>query len=674
VNDKIDSQNSQPEEAASPSFAEQMGQPQANETKEPPAAMKGQSTAAYVSDGKKPIDAIIHNCRKSFIFVVIATVVIDLMGLIPMLFMMNVMDKVMTSRSVITLLSLIAVIMGLYLFWSALEWLRGRMMVRLSLRMDWDLSADIFDASFRRYVGRRNINIQQLLGDLTTLRQFMTGKGLFVLIDAPMAIVFIIVGGLFHPFLAVFAIVASIVMLITAYISQKMTTPGLKAANDSSAEAARVANASLAHAEATLALGMMGSVRQRWYNEHHKHLKHQVNASEAAGMTGAFSDFFNKSLSSLQMGLGTLLAIEGLITGGMVMAASMLISRAVNPITKLIAGWKDIIGARQAYERINALLIDDVKRQSRMQLPPVAGSLSVQKVAAVPPGHNKAVLFDIDFSVAPGQAVAIVGPSAAGKTCLVRLLIGVWKPAKGSVRLDGVEISDWDHDEFGPQIGYVPQEIGFFEGTVAENIARLGDIDPQKVVQATKLIGMHETILTFPKGYDTELGETGFALSGGQRQRLAICRALYGMPKFVVMDEPNANLDEVGESALVQAVSYLKSQGSTVIITTHRPRLIGAVDNLLVLRNGAQVGFGPADDMINAVRNLQVVAQNNGEPKDATQDAQMKEATNDAPVGDAPVTPPNLSTDENINTSVTPQVDEPQSIAPKRESDTGEDK
>ena len=647
MNDKINPEQTTAQSDSPEGFSAQ----QKTAEQDQAGSLNGRSTAAYMTDGKKPIDAIIHNCRKSFYFVVIATVIIDFLAMVPMLFMMNVMDKVMTSRSVITLISLTVVILGMYLFWSALEWIRTRMMVRLSLRMDWDLSADIFDASFRRFVGRKNINIQQLLGDVTILRQFMTGKGLFTVIDAPFAIVFIVIGGLFHPFLAIFAFTASVIMVITAYFSQKMTTPGLKAANDSSTEAARVANASLAHAEATLALGMMGAVRQRWYNEHHKHLKHQVNASEAAGMTGAFSDFFQKSLSSLQMMIGTLLAIEGLITGGMVMAASMLISMAVNPITKLIGSWKEIVAARQAYDRINALLSDDVRRQSRMQLPPVAGSLVVEKVAAVPPGHNKAVLLDIDFKVSPGQAIAIVGPSAAGKTSLVRLLVGVWKPAKGSVRLDGVEISEWDHDEFGPQIGYVPQEIGFFEGTVAENIARLGEIDPQKVVQATKLIGMHETILSFPKGYDTELGETGFALSGGQRQRLAICRALYGMPKFVVMDEPNANLDEVGESALVQAVAYLKSQGCTVIITTHRPRLIGAVDNLLVLRNGTQVGFGPADDMINAVRNLQVVAQQGGEAKPASEDAVVKEGTNDAPIADAQAPVPETSSEPDIQVS-----------------------
>ncbi len=618
------------EQSAQEGFDTQQDQAAAQDEAAP---MKGMANEDYVKDGRKPINSIIHNCRRSFYFVIISTIIIDAMYLVPMLFMMVVMDKVMTSRSVVTLISVTLVVVGIYLFWSALEWIRTRMMVRLSLRLDWDLSADIFDASFRRFVGRKNINVQQLLGDLATLRQFMTGRGLFTLIDAPFAIVFIIVGGIFHPYLAIFAVVASIIMMVTGYITQKMTAPGLKAANDANAEASRVASASLMHSESTLALGMMGAIRQRWYNEHHKYLKHQVNASEAAGMTTAFSDFFQKAMGSLQMMVGTLLAIEGLITGGMIMAASMLIQRAVSPIGKLIGSWKEIVTAHQAYERINALLIDDVRRQSRMQLPPVTGRLIVEKAAAVPPGHNKAVLFDIDFKVEPGQAVAIVGPSAAGKTSLVRMLVGIWKPAKGSVRLDGVEISDWNHDEFGPQIGYVSQEIGLFEGTVAENIARLGDIDPIKVVEATKLMGMHEIILGFPKGYDTVLGDTGFALSGGQRQRLVICRALYGMPKYVVMDEPNANLDEVGESALVQAVNHLKSQGSTVIITTHRPRLIGAVDNLLVLRNGAQVGFGPADDMINAVRNLQVVSQggDKGTQADA-EDAVVKEGTHDQPI------------------------------------------
>jgi PrtD family type I secretion system ABC transporter len=425
-------------------------------------------------------------------------------------------------------------------------------------------------------------------------------------------------------------------MVAAGYFTQKITTPILKVANDANTEAARVASNSLRHAESTLALGMMGAIRQKWYNQHHKYLQNQVNASEATGLMGGFSGFLQKALPSLQMALGAFLAMQGLITVGMVMAASMLISKSVAPIQKLISNWKELVAAKQSYDRLNELLQEDSKREMQMALPPVIGKLEVSKAAAVPPGHNKPVLMGIDFKVEPGQAVAIVGPSAAGKTCLARLLVGIWKPVQGSVRLDGVELSEWNPDEFGPQIGYVPQEIEFFEGTVAENIARLGEIDAEKVVQAAKLIGMHEIILSFPKGYDTELGETGFALSGGQRQRLAIARAFYGMPKYIVMDEPNANLDEVGESALVQAVGFLKTQGSAIVMTTHRPRLVSVVDSLLVLRNGQQVGFGPAEDMINAVRNLQVVSPSEGgvDAGDASiepLDAEAKEGTNDAP-------------------------------------------
>jgi len=289
--------------------------------------------------------------------------------------------------------------------------------------------------------------------------------------------------------------------------------------------------------------------------------------------------------------------------------ASMLIGKAVAPVQKLIASWKDIVAARQAYERLTELMQHDAgHRAPRMALPPPTGRLVVSAASALPPGSDKPVLTDIQFALEPGQVLAIVGPSAAGKTSLVKLLLGVWRPSQGSVRLDGVELSDWSHDEVGPLIGYVPQEIDFHEGTVAENIARLGEVRAEQVVAATQAIHMHETILTFPKGYDTPLGDTGFTPSGGQRQRLAIARALYGMPRYVVMDEPNSNLDEQGEQALMDAVQALKSAGSTVILTTHRPRLIGLVDRMLLLRDGRQVAFGDAQEIMQALRKLQVVA------------------------------------------------------------------
>jgi ATP-binding cassette subfamily C exporter for protease/lipase/ATP-binding cassette subfamily C protein EexD len=475
------------------------------------------------------------------------------------------------------------------------------------MRIDWDLGADVFDASFRRHVSRRNVNVHQLLGDLMSMRQFLTGQPLLALLDAPFAVIFIIVGALFHPYLAVFVLISTILILMTAYATQKVSAPVLKAANDENAEASRVAANSLRQAEATLALGMMGAIRKRWYDRHRKFLELQANASEATGLLGGVSGFLSKSLPSLQMALGAWLAIEGLITGGMVIAASMLISKSMSPIQRLVTSWKDIVTVRQAYDRLNALLEDDNKTAQRMQLPAPTGLLEVSAATAVPPGTANPVISDVTFSVRPGEAVGIVGPSASGKTCLTRMLVGVWRPVRGSVRLDGVDLSDWNHDEVGPYIGYVPQEIEFFEGTVADNIARLGKVDPDKVVEAAKRIGMHEVILSFPQGYDTRLGEAGFALSGGQRQRLAIARALYGSPPYIVMDEPNANLDEIGENALIDAIATLKSQGASVIITTHRPRLIAVADKLLVLRAGRQVGYGPTREMISAVRNLQVV-------------------------------------------------------------------
>ncbi len=578
--------------------------------------MSASPSAPVIPPSQAPVRKLLIECRRAFWAAFAMTFVIDMLSITPLLYMMSAYDRVLSSRSGVTLVSLTLVVIAFYIFWSALEWIRARLMVRLSLRIDWDLAANVFDASFRRYVGRKNVNVHQLLGDLQSLRQFLTGQPVLSLMDAPFSIVFIIIGAIFHPFLAIFATVASVLMVAVSYFTLRVTSPILKESNNANTEASRVAAISLRQAETTMALGMLGGVRNRWYSQHRQFLTNQVNASEATGLMGGVSGFLQKALPSLQMALGVWLAMENLITGGMVMVASMLISKSVAPIQKLIGNWKDIVAARQAYDRLNVLLYEDIGNTNKMKLPPPEGRLEVVNAAAVPPAHDKAVLLDINFSLKPGQVLAVVGPSAAGKSSLVKLLLGVWTPARGSVRLDGVEISDWSHDEVGPLVGYVPQEIEFFEGTIAENIARLGEVDPQKVVHAAKLIDMHDTILTLPKGYDTMLGETGYALSGGQRQRLAIARAVYGMPKYVVMDEPNSNLDEPGENALIQTVQALKENGSTVIITTHRPRLVSIVEMMLVLRSGKQVAFGPSKEMLEAVRKLQVVQSEEGQPND----------------------------------------------------------
>jgi PrtD family type I secretion system ABC transporter len=437
------------------------------------------------------------------------------------------------------------------------------------------------------------------------LRQFFTGAPLLALIKAPWAVVFVAIGWLFHPYLAIFAAVASALILFFTYMTLKVSGPILRESQQAKSQANRVAADSLRHAETTLAMGMLGAVRDRWYQQHSQFLTKQVYASEASGLMGGFTGFISRAMPSLQIGLGVYLAMQGLITGGMIIVSSMLVSKAMGPFNDLLTHWRSIATARQAYDRVNALLLDDEVFQSQMQLPLPKGELVVSDLVGLPPGAKRPVLAGINFSLDAGQVMAVVGPSAAGKSSLVKLLLGLWAPSAGSVRLDGVELCDWSHDEVGPHVGYVPQEIEFFEGTVAENIARLGPVDSEKVVQAAELIGMHSTILGFPDGYDTPLGDSGFALSGGQRQRLAIARAVYGAPKYVVMDEPNSNLDDAGEAALVQTINKLKEMGTTVVLTTHRPRLVGAVDMMLVLQAGQQVAFGPAKSILDAVRQQQ---------------------------------------------------------------------
>ena len=595
------------------------------------AAFSG--AAALLDRGAKqsPLGKLLGQCKQTFVFMVVLTYVLEALSLAPMVYMLNVYDRVLSSRSGVTLVSLTTVIMGVYVFWMAVEWIRQRLMVRLSLRIDWDLGPDVFDASFRRYALRKNVDVHQMLGDLMNIRQFLTGAPVLAIIQAPFMVVFVVIGGLFHPYLAIFSAVASLLMLVMTYLTLKVSGPILREAEQAKSDANRVAADSLRQAETTLAMGMLGAVRDRWYGEHSQFLTKQVYASEASGLMGGFTGILTKAMPSLQIALGVFLAMENLITGGMVIVASMLISKSMAPMNSLLSNWRQIATARQAYDRVNALLQDDEVAVEHMRLPVPKGSLAVAELVGVPPGAKQPVLAGINFALAPGQVLAIVGPSAAGKSSLVKLLLGLWKPAAGSVRLDGVELSEWSHDEVGPLVGYVPQEIEFFEGTVAENIARLGTVDSDKVVQAAELIGMHAAILGFPQGYDTPLGATGFALSGGQRQRIAIARAVYGAPKYIVMDEPNSNLDDAGEGALVKAIEQLKAMGSTVVITTHRPRLVGVVDSMLVLQAGKQVAFGPAKGVLDAVRKVQ--AGSAGAPLAAVPTAMAPPAATAPPLG-----------------------------------------
>jgi PrtD family type I secretion system ABC transporter len=548
------------------------------------------------------LSKVLDQCKRAFWFVFVLTTILEIVAIVPVLYMLNMYDRVLTSRSEVTLVSLTLMVFGVYVFWSGLEWIQRRMMVRISLRIDWDLAANVYDASFRRYLNRKKINVHQILGDLVNLRQFLTGGPLLALMSAPFALLFIAFSAFFHPYLAIFALAASVLLLAVTYLTQKISTPQLYEANNASAEASRIASQSLRHAETALALGMQHNLRKQWHVRHQSFVGMQVSASETAGILGGFSGFLTKTLPSVQMALGIWLAIEGWITGGMVIAATTLLSKAIGPIQKVLASWKDISNAKQSYDRLASLFSEDGLQIERMALPPPTGKLVVTEMTVQPEESSRPVLNGINFSLMPGKAMAVVGPSAAGKSSLVKSLIGVWRPVSGSARLDGAEISEWAMEDLGQYIGYVPQEVEFFEGTVAENIARLAEVDSEQVVQAATTAGMHETILSFPKGYDTRLGENGFALTGGQKQRLALARALYGNPCYLVMDEPNASLDETGQRSLMQTIQSLKATGTTIVFTTHRPELVHASDYLLILADGKQAAYGPTAELLAVAR------------------------------------------------------------------------
>lgn len=544
------------------------------------------------------IKDLIKRCRGAFWYVFGLTVVTKILALTPILFMMNMYDRVLASRSGITLVSILLIVLAVLVFWTMLEWLQMEMMRRVALRMDWELAPDAFDASFRKYLGRKKVHVTEVLRDLTSVREFLTSPSLIAVMSAPFAIIFIAIGALFHPYLAVFSVVATALMIITAVINKQISTPILKLEQETRAEAEKAATQLLKNSEAVYALGMQRTVRKRWYNKHKQFLQYQVSGRDAAAFVENFAEFLARAIPLLQMALAAFLAIQGLITPGMMVAATLLIGMAMTPLQQMISAWPRFVAVNGAYERLEELLNEENLYRSQMSLPAPEGHLDVRELFALPPGSVTPVLSNINFALQPGQVMAIVGPSGAGKTSLVRLLIGVWSPARGHVRLDGVDIYQWNHDELGPNIGYVPQEVGLFEGTVAENIARLGEVDSEKVVEACKLIDVHTTILALPKGYDTEIGDSGHALSGGMKQRLAIARAFYGKPKFIVLDEPNANLDDPSEQALMRAIQSMKADGCTIIFVSHRPKLLSVADTMLVIRDGRQIGYGDTREML----------------------------------------------------------------------------
>lgn len=539
--------------------------------------------------------------RQNFVSAGIFSFFINMLMLVPTFYMLQVYDRVLASRNETTLWMLSLIMLGLYLLMSALEWVRSRLLVRAGIRMEEALNERVFTAAFEANLRKAGGSPGQALQDLTGIRQFLTGNGLFAFFDAPWTPIYLLVIFYMHPMLGWFSVVGAIMLVLLTLATELATRKPLAAANAAAIKSSTFANNSLANDEVIEAMGMMPSLRARWRKRHDAHLALQVMASDRAGIIAAITRFVRISMQSLALGLGAYLAINGEVSSGAMIAGSILMGRALAPVEQLIANWRGFVTTRGAYQRIGELLHRFPPRRHAMSLPAPRGEVLVEGLVAVPPGSQVAVLKGVGFAVAPGEIIGIIGPSASGKSTLARMLVGVWPPHAGKVRLDGADVFLWNKAELGPHIGYLPQDIELFDGTIAENIARFGDIDPDQVIAAAKHAGVHEMILRFPLGYDTPIGHAGGVLSGGQRQRIGLARALYGDPTLIVLDEPNSNLDDQGEAALVQAVMELKQQGKTVVVITHRTNIIGVVDRILLLREGMVQLYGPRQEVLAAL-------------------------------------------------------------------------
>ena len=514
------------------------------------------------------------------------SLVVNVLLLTPALFMLQMFDRVLTSRSTETLIMLLVLAVGALIFMAYLDMIRARLLTAAAVTLEKHLGPDVLGEMIRRSASPGRGEALHGLRDVNTLRAFLTGPGIVAIFDAPWVPVYLIIIFLFHPWLGILALVGALFLLTLAIANERFSRRPLEAMQLDTRSAGRFAEQSLMNAEVARALGMEGGLARGWAALSRKSLENQLRASRAGSALTSFTRFTRQVLQVAMLSTGAFLVIEQQTTSGVMIAATILLSRALAPVESAIAGWKGMVDARSAYARLQKLLEPTAQVEATTELPAPSGAVSVERVVFGFRGQDRPVIKQISFEVPAGQALAIVGPSAAGKSTLARLIVGLWKPAVGVVRLDGADISSWPRERLGPYVGYLPQDVELFSGTVSQNIARMGDVDSAAVIEAARQAHVHELILRLPQGYDTPIGEAGAFLSAGQRQRVALARALYGKPKLVVLDEPNSNLDGEGEAALIEAIRRMKAEGTTVIIVTHRGRLLTGMDRILVLREG----------------------------------------------------------------------------------------
>ena len=541
---------------------------------------------------------LIARFRPYFLYAGLFSLAINLLLLVPPLYMLQVFDRVITSRSEETLIALTAAAIAALATMAFLDVLRARLLAAAGIALDRKLGPRVLEGVLSRV---KATGFANGLRDVSTLRSFLLGNGVLAIFDAPWLPVFLIIIFLFHPILGIVALTGGIAMCLLAWANERMARQPLERVQAEGRKAGRFIDSSMRNAEAITALGMLPAVAQRWARMNDAALREQVQASAVGGQFSGWTKFARQFIQMAMLGAGAWLVIDQHVSAGVMIASTILLGRALAPVEMLVAGWRSLVEARAAWLRLDELLTSNPPAEPGTELPAPAGKLGVERVVFGLQGHDRPIIRGVSFSLAPGESLGIIGPSASGKSTLARLIVGVWKPVAGVVRLDGADVATWPRDKLAPHIGYLPQAVELFAGTVAENIARLGEADPAEVIRAAQRAHVHELILRLPKGYDSEIGEGGQALSPGQRQRIALARALYGNPRFIVLDEPNANLDHDGDQALMRTLNRLREDGVTVVIIAHRPSVLASVDKLLVLRDGAVEVFGPRKEIMTRV-------------------------------------------------------------------------
>jgi len=536
-----------------------------------------------------------------------------LLILAPSGYMLEVYDRVVNSRSHMTLAMLTVLVLGAYVLMEVLEWARAEILHEGSVKLDNQLRNRVFGAIFEANLKRMPGGSLQPLNDFRVVREFLYSPPLLALMEAPVSLVFLALVFAVSPLLGWSAVVGAVAQVFIGWLNEKNTQPPLVAANRSAIAAQQYADGSLRNAQVIESMGMLRDIHRRWIGKQREFLGLQATASDRAGGYQAATKFLQVTMGSLLLGLGAWLLLKNQLNGGagMMIVASILGGRVLAPLVQIVTQWRTVVNVRDAWQRLEGLLAAVPLRPETMPLPPPRGLLQVESLMAGAPSGGPAIIKNVAFSLSPGEVLAVVGPSASGKTTLARLLVGLWPAAGGKVRLDGADIFTWDKSELGPHIGYLPQGVELLEGTLAENIARFGELENAKIKAAARAVGLHDFIMSLPMGYDSPVGREGAMLSGGQRQRVALARAIYGDPVLVILDEPNSSLDETGDAALASAILELKARGTTFVVMTHRSSVLAVADKMLVLRDGFMQAFGPRDEVLAALKqaNEQAAAQ-----------------------------------------------------------------